>query len=47
MQLIPYINYPGNAAEAIEFYTKIKNEYPKSEKGFMADKYINRLKVQP
>jgi hypothetical protein len=33
--------------EAIELYTKIKNEYPKSEKGFMADKYINRLKVQP
>lgn len=22
MQLIPYINYPGNAAEAIEFYTQ-------------------------
>jgi len=33
--------------EAIELYTKIKNEYPKSEKGFMADKYINRLKIQP
>ena len=30
-----------------ELYTKIKNEYPKSEKGFMADKYINRLKIQP
>ena len=42
-----YLELNGKAEEAIELYTKIKNEYPKSEKGFMADKYINRLKVQP
>ena len=37
----------GKAEEAIEIYKDIKTKYPKSEKGFMADKYINRLKVQP
>lgn len=42
-----YLELNGKVDEAIELYTKIKNEYPKSEKGFMADKYINRLKVQP
>jgi tetratricopeptide (TPR) repeat protein len=42
-----YLELNGKADEAIELYTKIKNEYPKSEKGFMADKYINRLKIQP
>jgi len=42
-----YLELNGKADEAIELYRKIKNEYPKSEKGFMADKYINRLKIQP
>jgi tetratricopeptide (TPR) repeat protein len=42
-----YLELNNKTEEAIELYTKIKNEYPKSEKGFMADKYINRLKIQP
>lgn len=42
-----YSELNGQQDEAIELYKKIKNLYPKSEKGFMADKYINRLKVQP
>ena len=42
-----YLELNNKTDEAIELYTKIKNEYPKSEKGFMADKYINRLKIQP
>ena len=42
-----FLELNNKTDEAIELYTKIKNEYPKSEKGFMADKYINRLKVQP
>lgn len=37
----------GKADDAIEIYTTIKTNYPKTEKGFQADKYINRLKVQP
>jgi tetratricopeptide (TPR) repeat protein len=37
----------GKADDAIEIYTTIKTKYPKTEKGFQADKYINRLKVQP
>jgi tetratricopeptide (TPR) repeat protein len=37
----------GKADDAIEIYTTIKTKYPKSDKGFQADKYINRLKVQP
>jgi len=42
-----FLELNNKTEEAIELYSKIKNEYPKSEKGFMADKYINRLKVQP
>jgi tetratricopeptide (TPR) repeat protein len=37
----------GKADDAIEIYTTIKTKYPKTDKGFQADKYINRLKVQP
>jgi len=37
----------GKADDAIEIYTTIKTKYPKSDKGYQADKYINRLKVQP
>jgi len=37
----------GKADDAIEIYTTIKNKYPKTEKGLNAEKYINRLKVQP
>jgi tetratricopeptide (TPR) repeat protein len=42
-----FLELNGKNDEAIEMYTKIKTKYPKSEKGFTADKYINRLKVQP
>lgn len=42
-----FLELNNKTDEAIEIYTKIKNEYPKSEKGIMADKYINRLKIQP
>ncbi|NCW12871.1 MAG: hypothetical protein EBV82_06830 [Chitinophagia bacterium] len=37
----------GKADDAISIYKDIKTKYPKTERGFMADKYINRLKVQP
>ena len=37
----------GKADEAVTIIKDIKTKYPKSEKGFNADRYINRLKVQP
>jgi len=37
----------GKADDAVAIFKDIKSKYPKSEKGFSADKYINRLKVQP
>ena len=37
----------GKADEAVTIFKDIKSKYPKSEKGFNADRYINRLKVQP
>jgi tetratricopeptide (TPR) repeat protein len=37
----------GKTDDAIAIYKDIKAKYPKSEKGFTADKYIYRLKVQP
>ncbi len=37
----------GKTEDAITIYKDIKTKYPKSEKGFTADKYIYRLKVQP
>ena len=37
----------GKADEAVEIFKEIKSKYPKSEKGLMADKFINKLKVQP
>ena len=37
----------GKADDAVAIYKDIKSKYPKSEKGFNADKYINRLKIQP
>lgn len=37
----------GKNDDAIVIYNEIKNKYPKSEKGLMSDKYINKLKVQP
>lgn len=37
----------GKVDDALAIYNDIKSKYPKSEKGLNADKYINRLKVQP
>ena len=37
----------GKADDAVEIYKNIKANYPKSEKGLLADKFINKLKVQP
>ena len=37
----------GKAVDAVEIYKNIKSKYPKSEKGLLADKFINKLKVQP
>ena len=37
----------GKADDAVEIYKNIKSKYPKSEIGLLADKFINKLKVQP
>jgi tetratricopeptide (TPR) repeat protein len=37
----------GKVDDAIAIYKDIKAKYPKTEKGFTADKYIYRLKIQP
>lgn len=37
----------GKTDDAIEIYKTIKLKYPKTDKGFQADKFINKLKVQP
>ena len=37
----------GKNEDALAIYKEIKAKYPKSEKGFNADKYIYRLQVQP
>jgi tetratricopeptide (TPR) repeat protein len=37
----------GKNEDALAIYKDIKAKYPKSEKGFNADKYIYRLQVQP
>ncbi|MFN5692794.1 MAG: tetratricopeptide repeat protein [Bacteroidota bacterium] len=36
----------GKTSEALELYKELKEKYPKTEKGYQADKYINRLSVQ-
>ena len=33
----------GKTAEALELYKDVKNKFPKTDKGFQADKYIYRL----
>ncbi len=33
----------GKTAEALELYKEVKNKFPKTDKGFQADKYIYRL----
>jgi tetratricopeptide (TPR) repeat protein len=37
----------GNTKQALELYKEVKNKYPKTEKGFQADKYIYRLSIEP
>ncbi len=42
-----FLELNGQNDAAVEIYKQIKQNYPKSEKGFSIDKYINRLQVQP
>jgi tetratricopeptide (TPR) repeat protein len=42
-----FLELNGKNDAALEIYKQIKQNYPKSEKGFSIDKYINRLQVQP
>lgn len=37
----------GKADDAVEIFKELKSKYPKSEKGLLADKLINKLKIQP
>jgi tetratricopeptide (TPR) repeat protein len=36
----------GKTKEALDLYKELKDKYPKTEKGFQADKYINRLSIE-
>jgi tetratricopeptide (TPR) repeat protein len=36
----------GKTKEALELYKEIKEKFPKTDKGFLADKYIYRLNVE-
>jgi TolA-binding protein len=36
----------GNANQALELYKQLKDKFPRTEKGFQADKYINRLSIE-
>jgi tetratricopeptide (TPR) repeat protein len=36
----------GNAQQALELYKELKEKFPRTDKGFQADKYINRLSVE-
>ena len=36
----------GKTKEAIALYQELKDKFPKTEKGFQADKYINRLSIE-
>jgi tetratricopeptide (TPR) repeat protein len=42
-----FLELNGQNEAAIEIYKQIKQNYPKSEKGFNIDKYLNRLQIQP
>jgi tetratricopeptide (TPR) repeat protein len=42
-----FLELNGQNDAAIEIYKQIKQNYPKSEKGFNIDKYLNRLQIQP
>ena len=36
----------GKPKEALELYKQIKEKFPKTDKGFQADKYISRLSIE-
>ncbi|MBX9781550.1 MAG: tetratricopeptide repeat protein [Chitinophagaceae bacterium] len=36
----------GKTKEALSLYKELKEQFPKTEKGFQADKYINRLSIE-
>ncbi len=36
----------GKTKEALELFKELKTKFPQTEKGFQADKYINRLSVE-
>ena len=36
----------GKTAEALELYKEIKTKFPKTDKGFQADKYIYRISIE-
>ncbi|BAV08087.1 Putative negative regulator of RcsB-dependent stress response [Filimonas lacunae] len=36
----------GNSKEALELYKQLKEKFPRTDKGFQADKYIYRLSVE-
>ena len=36
----------GKTKEALEIYIELKTKYPKTDKGFQADKYIYRLSIE-
>ncbi len=36
----------GKTKEALDLYKELKDKFPKTEKGFQADKYINRLSIE-
>jgi tetratricopeptide (TPR) repeat protein len=36
----------GKTKEALELYKELKEKFPKTEKGYQADKYINRLSIE-
>ena len=35
----------GKNEQAVEFYTVVKDKYPRTEKGFVVDKYLARLGI--
>ncbi|WP_439506546.1 tetratricopeptide repeat protein [Sediminibacterium sp.] len=36
----------GKTTEALDLYKELKNKFPKTDKGFQADKYIYRLSIE-
>jgi tetratricopeptide (TPR) repeat protein len=36
----------GNTTQALELYKQLKEKFPRTEKGFQADKYIYRLSIE-